>query len=109
MSAIANIIYGLAGIIHSLVGVYIWMVILAALMSWIPPFSSNSLVQMLIRVKHAIEPFLIRIVEPAYVLVRRYIPTSFNGIDLAPLVIIIGLQVADLVLYSILVAVASKF
>jgi YggT family protein len=39
---------------------------------------------------------LYRLTQPAYALVRRLMPTSFNGIDLAPLVIIISLQVIQL-------------
>jgi len=98
MSAIANIIVGIGGILHSLINVYIWVIIIAALLSWVRPDPYNPIVQ-----------FLTRITAPAYALVRRMMPTTFNGIDLAPLVIIIGLQVIDVILITLLNAVATSF
>ena len=85
MSALASIIVGIGGIVHSLLTIYIWVIIIAALLSWVRPDPYNPIVQ-----------FLTRITTPAYQLVRRMMPTTFNGIDLAPLIIIIGLQVIDI-------------
>ena len=96
MSALANIIVGVGGILHSLLTVYIWVIIIAALLSWVRPDPYNPIVQ-----------FLTRITTPAYQLVRRMIPTTFNGIDFAPLVIIIGLQVIDIVLITLLNTIAT--
>ncbi|MEA3521844.1 MAG: YggT family protein [Campylobacterota bacterium] len=93
---ISSIIYGLGGILHNLITIYIWVVIIASLLSWVRPDPNNPIVQL-----------LYRITEPAYVLVRRYIPSVYNGIDLSPLVIIIGLQIADVLLVSVINSVAS--
>lgn len=98
MSALASIIVGIGGIIHSLLTVYIWVIIITALLSFVRPDPYNPIVQ-----------FLTRITSPAYQLVRRIMPTVFNGIDLAPLVIVIGLQVIDIVLVTLLNAVAASF
>ena len=98
MSAFANIIVGIGGIFHSLINVYIWVIIIAALLSWVRPDPYNPIVQ-----------FLTRITAPAYQLVRRMIPTTFNGIDFAPLVIIIGLQVTDIILVNLLNTIATAF
>ena len=108
MSPLASLIVGVASIIHSLIGVYIWVVIIAAIMSWIPAFSGNTFVQFLIRFKYKVGPFLQQITEPAYRLVQRMMPTSFNGIDMAPLIIVIGLQLSDLVIYTILISLAQS-
>ncbi|MEE8588166.1 MAG: YggT family protein [Sulfurimonadaceae bacterium] len=97
MSALANIIVGIGGILHSLLTIYIWVIIIAAVLSWVRPDPYNPIVQ-----------FLTRITSPAYHLVRRMMPTTFNGIDLAPLIIIIGLQVIDIVLITLLNAVAAS-
>jgi len=96
MSTLGNIIFGLGGIIHSLITIYIWVVIIAALISWVRPDPYNPIVQV-----------LARLTEPAYAFVRRLFPTVFNGIDLAPIVIIIGLQVIDIVFVNLLNALAS--
>lgn len=91
MNVLIEIIQGLGGILISLLNVYIWVLIATALMSFINPDPYNPIVQ-----------FLYRITNPAYALVRRYIRTDFGGLDLAPLVIIIGLQVLIVVLSSLL-------
>lgn len=96
MSTLGSIIVGLGGIVHSLLTLYIWVVIIAALLTWVRPDPSNPIVQL-----------LYRLTEPAYALVRRTIPTLFNGIDLAPLVIIIGLQVLDVILTRLIYALAA--
>ena len=95
---IGSIIVGLGGILHNLITVYIWVVIIAAVLSWVRPDPNNPIVQILYRVT-----------EPAYAFVRRHIPTMFNGIDLSPLVIIIGLQIIDVILVSMINSVAHGF
>jgi len=97
MSFFGSVIIGLGGIVHSLLTVYMWVIIIAALLSWVKPDPYNPVVQLLYRLS-----------EPAYRLVRRYVPTLFNGIDLAPLIIIIALQVADVILVSILNALSTS-
>lgn len=88
---LTEIIQGLGGIIIGLINVYIWVVIIAALLSFVNPDPYNPIVQ-----------FLHRITNPAYALVRRFMRTNINGLDLAPLVIIIALQVVIVILSSIL-------
>ena len=50
---------------------------------------------------------LYRLSEPAYAYLRKYVPTVFNGIDLAPLMIIVGLQIADVLLVNVITALAQ--
>lgn len=96
MSTFGSIIAGLGGIIHSFITVYIWVVIIAALLTWVRPDPTNPIVQV-----------LYRLTEPVYALVRRYVPTVFNGIDLAPLIIIVGLQVIDVIFVRLVYALAG--
>ncbi|MCD6258749.1 MAG: YggT family protein [Helicobacteraceae bacterium] len=91
MSVIMEILQGLGAIALSVINIYIWVVIIAALLSFVNPDPYNPIVQ-----------FLYRITNPAYAFVRRFIKTQFNGIDLAPLVIIIGLQILVVILSSLL-------
>ena len=95
MSLLIDIIQGLGSIVLSLINVYIWVIIIAALLSFVNPDPYNPIVQ-----------FLHRVTQPAYRLVRRFIRTDFNGIDLAPLVIIIALQVLIVILGSVLNSLA---
>ncbi len=88
---ITDIILGIGGIVISLINVYIWVIIIAALLSFVNPDPFNPIVQ-----------FLYRVTNPAYAFVRRYIPTNIGGLDFAPLIIIIGLQVLIVILSSVL-------
>ena len=71
------LIDSVAVVVLGIISLYKWVVIIAALLSWVRPDPYNPIVQM-----------LYRLTEPAYALVRRYIPTVFGGMDLAPLIII---------------------
>lgn len=88
---IDGIVSGLGGIVHSLLTVYIWILIIGALLSWVRPDPYNPIVQII----H-------RLTEPAYKLVRRLMPTVFNGLDLAPIILIIALNVIDVILINII-------
>lgn len=91
MNALIEVLSGLLMILNNLVMLYMWVIIIAALLTWVRPDPYNPIVQL-----------LYRLTNPAYVLVRRFIPTMFNGIDLAPLVIIILLQVVQVLIASLI-------
>ena len=57
-------------VILSIIFLYKWIIIISAILTWVRPDPYNPIVQM-----------LYRLTEPAYALVRRYIPTVFwwNG------------------------------
>lgn len=97
MSTIGSIVLGLGGIVHTLITVYIWVVIIAALVSWVRPDPYNPIVQI-----------LGRLTDPAYRKLREYVPTVFNGIDLAPIIIIVGLQIIDVIFVNLLNGLASS-
>ena len=88
---LADIIVGLGGIVISLLNIYIWVIIIASLLTFVNPDPFNPIVQ-----------FLYRVTNPAYDLVRRYIRTDMGGLDFAPLIIIIGLQVVIVILSALL-------
>ncbi|MBU1927821.1 YggT family protein [bacterium] len=96
MSDLGLVVLQLGGLFTSLINIYIWVVIVAALLTFVNPDPYNPIVQ-----------FLRRVTEPAYKVVRKTIPTNINGIDLAPLVIVIGLQVV-MVLLSYLFKVLAQ-
>ncbi|MBK20310.1 MAG: hypothetical protein CMM52_15880 [Rhodospirillaceae bacterium] len=79
------------------VDLYIWVVIIGAILSWLIAFNvintSNQLV-------YTITDFLYRITEPALRPIRRVIP-NFGGIDISPIVLILGLIFLQMVLGNI--------
>jgi len=91
MEALIQITQGIGNIFITLIGVYIWVLIIQALLTFVNPDPHNPVVE-----------FLHRITIPAYSFVRKFMPTEFNGLDLAPLVLIIGLQILTVVLNTLL-------
>ncbi|RXJ70237.1 hypothetical protein CRV08_01335 [Halarcobacter ebronensis] len=67
-------------VVLAVISLYKWVIIISALLSWVRPDPYNPIVQM-----------LYRLTEPAYALVRRFIPTVVGGMDLAPLIVIFAL------------------
>ncbi|MEA1954831.1 MAG: YggT family protein [Campylobacterota bacterium] len=79
------LIYAIVQTLHTVLNLYIWIVIIAALLTFVRPDPNNPVVQV-----------LYRLTEPALDFVRRKMPfVIFSGIDLSPLVIILGLQLVD--------------
>jgi YggT family protein len=93
---LATFFEAIAQILDMAITLYIWVVIIAALISFVNPDPYNPIVQT-----------LRRLTEPVYRYIRRYIPTVFGGVDLAPLVVIFGLQFLELFVVKILYSMAS--
>lgn len=84
--------FDIYGLIHSVMTLYIWVIIIASFLSFVRPDPYNPIVQV-----------LSRLTEPAFAFVRRTMPfVVFSGIDLSPLVIIFGLQFIDIVVRNML-------
>ena len=84
MIILSTIIEAVAQVLHLIIFLYIWIVIIAALITWVQPNPYNPIVQV-----------LMRLTQPVYAFVRRYIPTVIGGIDLSPIIIILALQFID--------------
>ena len=74
-------------LIETLVTIYIWLLIAQAVLSWLLAFG---VVNRYNRAVAMIGDFLYRVTEPALRPIRRILP-SFGGIDISPVVLIIGL------------------
>ncbi|MBU3014839.1 YggT family protein [Poseidonibacter lekithochrous] len=77
-------------VVLTIISLYKWVIIISALLTWVRPDPNNPIVQM-----------LYRLTEPAYAFVRRYIPTVFGGMDLAPLILIFGLMFLEIFLKNL--------
>jgi YggT family protein len=96
MSDLGILVLKLGSLFSGIIEVYIWVIIIASLLSFVNPDPYNPIVQ-----------FLYRITNPAYSFVRRFVRTNFNGLDIAPLIIIIGLQVVIIFLGFIFSSLAK--
>jgi YggT family protein len=83
----------IVGFIGWLLELYTYVVIAAALISWVSPDPRNPIVR-----------FLRQITEPVFEPVRRVLPPwKTGGLDLSPLIIIIAIQFVERVILHSLV------
>jgi YggT family protein len=86
-----ELLSGLLMILNNLIFLYMWVILIAAVLTWVRPDPYNPVVQL-----------LYRLTQPAYAFVRRIMPTTFNGIDLSPLIIIIFLQIVQVLITALI-------
>ena len=76
-----------------LLGMYSWVIIAAALMTWVSPDPRNPIVM-----------FLRRVTEPVLEPVRRMLPPwKTGGLDLSPLIVLIAIQFVERVVLRALI------
>ena len=87
----STLLFAIIQLIHSLINMYIWVVIIASVLSLVQVDPRNPIVEV-----------LNRLTQPVFRFVRQKIPfVVFSGIDLSPLVIILGLQFIDTLLIGV--------
>ena len=84
-------------LIHSIIGLYIWVIIIAAILSFVQPNPTNPNIRNLIVA-------IYKITEPVFRWFRVKMPfLVINGIDLSPIVVILALQFLDNLLIGMLI------
>ncbi|MBN1613854.1 MAG: YggT family protein [Deltaproteobacteria bacterium] len=78
MFILGNFIAALAKIIDIALDVYLWIIIIRAVISWVNPDPYNAIVI-----------FLYRATEPVLAPIRRWLPLRGMPIDLSPLIVIL--------------------
>ena len=79
MFLISNFISASANIIDIVLNIFMWVVIIRALLSWVNPAPYNPVVQI-----------LYRLTEPVLMPIRSRLP-DFGGLDLSTMVVLIGI------------------
>ncbi|AEH45628.1 protein of unknown function YGGT [Thermodesulfatator indicus DSM 15286] len=77
MFVLAHFLQALATVLNIALNIYMWIIIIRALLSWVNPDPYNPIVR-----------FLYGITEPVLSRIRRVVP-PMGGIDLSPLVAIL--------------------
>ena len=80
MFMISNFLFALAKLIEILLGVYMWIVIGRAILSWVNPDPYNPIVR-----------FLHDVTEPVLSRIRRIIPAFGGGMDFSPMILILAI------------------
>lgn len=96
MFVFGNLLGAFAQILHMILNVYIWIVIIAALIAWVNPDPYNPIVR-----------FLRGATEPAFYRIRRYLPMA-GGIDFSPFVLILLLYFVDMFVVKTLSEIAYR-
>ena len=91
MFVVSNLLAAVAQILSIALNVYWWILIGRVIISWVNADPQNQIVRFLYM---ATEPLLYRI--------RRTVPTSYGGIDFAPIVVLLGLAFLEIFLIGTL-------
>jgi YggT family protein len=80
MFVFGNLVSALAGVLDIVLTIYMWIVVIAALISWVNPDPYNPIVR-----------FLYSVTEPVFGLVRRILPLPAMGLDLSPIIVLLAI------------------
>jgi YggT family protein len=80
MFVMSNLIAAIAGVLDIVLHIYMWIVIISALISWVNPDPYNPIVR-----------FLYSVTEPVFGVVRRVLPLPQMGIDFSPIIVLLAI------------------
>jgi len=98
MFLVGNFIEAVARILDIGLTVYMWIIIIRAVISWVNPDPYNAVVQ-----------FLYRATEPVLYRVRRWLPFGNMGIDFSPVIVILAIVFLQSFLIRSLFHLAVQF
>ena len=97
MFLVGDLIIAVAMILDFVLGIYMWIVIIAAVISWVNPDPYNPIVR-----------FLHAVTEPAFRPIRRIIGYWLGPIDISPLIVILVIIFTQLFLIKSLIKLGYK-
>lgn len=97
MFVFGNLVLGVAHVLDILLTIYIWVIIISAIISWVNPDPYNPIVK-----------FLRGVTEPAYRPIRRFIGLRLGIIDISPMVVILGIILIKHFFITSLIELAYK-
>ncbi len=97
MFIVGNFVYAAAVVLNLALTVYMWIIIIQALLSWVNPDPYNPIVR-----------FINQITEPVLNQIRSRIPTVFGGMDFSPIVVILAVIFLKAFLVKSLFDVSQK-
>ena len=98
MFVFGDLLISIATIIDYLLGFYKWVVIIAALLSWVNPDPYNPIVR-----------FLYSVTEPVFRPIRRLIGYRLGPIDISPIIVILAIIFIQSFLVRTIIKVGYKF
>ena len=98
MFVVGNFIEAIAKIIDMGLTLYMWLIIIRALISWVNPDPYNPIIR-----------FLYSVTEPVLYQVRRLIPMKGIGIDFSPIIVILVIVFLQSFLVRTMLQIAVNF
>ena len=87
MFVVGNVLFAVARVLDTLLSLYFWVIVAAALLSWVRPNPYNPIVRTL----HTLT-------EPVFYRIRKVLPFTFvSGLDLSPVVALIIIQLIQMI------------
>ncbi|AIK96838.1 YggT family protein [Candidatus Odyssella acanthamoebae] len=92
------IILPLIYVINVVLNLYWWAVVIYLVMSWLEAFN---IINRYNQAVYNLNAFLFRIVEPALIPIRRFLP-NLSGIDLSPVILLVGISFVQMIINLLL-------
>lgn len=80
MFILGNFLKAVAVVLDYTLSIFMWIIIARAVLSWVNPDPYNNIVR-----------FIHNITEPVLYQIRKHIPVNFGGIDISPVVVMLGI------------------
>jgi YggT family protein len=90
--------YSILWLFDTLITLYVWILIASAILSWLVAFNVVNPSNQVVR---SVGEFLWRVTEPVLAPIRRLLP-NLGGIDVSPIILIIGLYFIRNLVFEIL-------
>jgi len=97
MFVFSNFLEALARILDIALTIYMWILIIRAVISWVNPDPYNPIVR-----------FLHSITDPVLYKVRRIIPVAYGGFDFSPIVVILAIIFLQTFVVKTLIQFANR-
>lgn len=98
MFVFGDLLISIATILDYLLGLYKWVVIIAALISWVNPDPDNPIVR-----------FLHAITEPVFRPIRRIVGYRLGPIDISPIIVILVIIFMQSFLVRTVIKIGQQF
>ncbi len=92
-----NVIFGIARVLEIVLEIYMWVIIIRALISWVNPDPYNPIVQV-----------LTRLTEPVLRPIRKLVPPYKVGLDFSPLIAVLAIIFLQYALIKNLYRLAAR-
>ena len=97
MFVLGNLFQALATVLHYVLDVYLWLILIRALLSWVSPDPYNPIVQ-----------FIERATEPVLAPFRKLLPAYRMGIDISPMLAALFIYFLKIFLVQTLLGLAAR-